>query len=687
MPAAPALDRHHRLRRLGVALLVVCLAAAGLTACNDPAGAPSASAFPSAAAGASAAPSGDAAATPVPADPAGFDPGLDERPTPVPGPDLGVAEVAAVDPELLVPSPYGLVPSDRLWFMLPAGSTAADAQRVADQMQGTVGGRIEVADLWLILIPAQSPDGLLFALEFAGQIPGIDAVFPDIEIQPAADCAVELADPVYAGTNAGPYALVGVPNAWQAWFASGIRKNPVHVGIVDTALTRDPSGTIGWEFDNVTWVGDPAATPGYNVDRTTNKPTRDGFHHADGVLGIIAGDRTDGGIAGIASPLGGNLLVSHADFQHPSVTTSDDPDAEFDWGGRLGHTSTLLLDVKRQVESGATIINLSVGTATVGPENSGQAAMWTRFYARMAKEHPEVLFVAAAGNNSIAIDGHSSGPGGIAAPNLITVGSVQTDETVTSYSNIEAPGGEVTLFAPGDQAVWGTGIDGKVRHANGGTSSATPMVTATAALIRSVNPTLTAAEVKKLITDATRDGPGFNKVLQVDLAVRKAIDAVRAAEGKLPLTDEEIAGAACELEVWGEPTGESNAPPAIRWQVGARLPLITDATAVTLTIGGGGRPADWRKTITASGQEVGWSLLVPTAGADITVTRLDNGYWRQFHLRGTLATPTPAPTPTPTPTPRPTPKPADPGYDCSNPPTPGTIAYLKWSLHCKAIAP
>ncbi len=176
-------------------------------------------------------------------------------------------------------------------------------------------------------------------------------------------------------------------------------------------------------------------------------------------------------------------------------------------------------------------------------------------------------------------------------------------------------------------------------------------------------------------------------MLQVDLAVRKAIDAVRAAEGKLPLTDEEIAGAACELEVWGEPTGESTAPPAIRWQVGARLPLITDATAVTLTIGGGGRPADWRKTITASGQEVGWSLLVPTAGADITVTRLDNGYWRQFHLRGTLATPTPAPTPTPTPTPRPTPKPADPGYDCSNPPTPGTIAYLKWSLHCKAIAP
>ena len=681
MAAASALDRPRGLQRLSSAVFVACLAA-GLVSCNDPGGGPAGSATPNGAAWASAAPNGDDPATPVPTDPAGFDPALEARPTPLPGPDLGAIDRAPMDPELFVPSPYGLVASDRLWFLLPEASSEADAERVASAMHGTLGGRLEAADLWLVLIPPQSPDGILFALEFAGEIPGIDAVFPDAEVALQADCAPELTTGLYSGTNADPYAMIGVPKAWQTLFASGQPRAPVHIGVVDSALTTDPKNRTGWDFDNVTFVGDPETQAGVPTD-ATGAVTGDGFRHADGVLGIIAADRADGGIAGIASPLGGNLMVSHSDFTKPDPTAT---------------VSTVLSLAMKQVEGGATIVNLSVGYGTVGPEHAATAAAWKRFLAKMEREHPEVLFVAAAGNQSGLLDGSNYAPGGIKAANLMTVGSAQTDGTGTDYSNEVDPtaeDGEVTIHAPGDQAVWGQGVSGTIRAAGGGTSSATPMVTATAALMRSVNPDLTAAQIKEMIVAASQDSVdlfGDQPILSVDSAVRAAIDDARVRAGKPKLTDEEIAGAACEIDIHGEIVEAIATPPGTRWALTAALPTIAAPTSITLLVGGA-RPTDWRKAVASSGETVAWSVLAPEKGVVVTVTRLDNGYWLQHTLRGApAASPTPAatPTPTPTPTPRPTPKPADPGDDCSNPPASGagTIAYLKWSLGCGgAISP
>jgi hypothetical protein len=693
MAVASASARPSSSRRLA-ALAAAAVLAISVIACNDPGATAPSGSPPGGASASGSSGAGD------PSTASGLDPAGGVPPEAVAGPDLGDDAYEPIDAESVVPSPWGLVPNDRLWLILAPGSTRADAARIANRMGGSVGGRIEVADLWQVLIPPQSPDGLLAAYELAGTLAGVDVVIPDVPVVALGDCATELGDPVYAGTNADPYDMVGVSDAWQTWFASGVQKHPVHVGIVDSALTADPAKQIEWEFDNVTWVGEPATTPNYAVHKDTGKVTDDGFNHADGVLGIIAGDRTDGGIAGIASPLGGNLMVSHADFQHPPTVTAYDPDAIELQGGQA-YTSTLVLDVKRQIESGATIINLSVGTATNGPEHAGTAEMWRRFYAKMATEHPEVLFVAAAGNNTALVDGHNSGPGGIAAPNVITVGSVQTSESITSYSNEQdpsSPDGEVTLFAPGDEAVWGLGIDGQVQHSGGGTSSAAPMVTATAALIRSVNPKLTAAEIKQLILDTTRasfDPAADAQVLQVDAALREAIDDVRLAAGGDPLTDEEIADAGCQLDVTGRIEAMLADPAAAKWRIEAVVPGAEDPTVVTLTAAGG-RPADWRQTVDDELDEAAWTVLVPKGGLTITVTRLDSGFWVKYRLGDGLdASPTPAPTaaptpkprPTPKPTPKPTRKPSNPGYDCSNPPTPGTIAYMNWSLHCKSISP
>ena len=42
--------------------------------------------------------------------------------------------------------------------------------------------------------------------------------------------------------------------------------------------------------------------------------------------------------------------------------------------------------------------------------------MWKKFYTKMAKDHPEVLFVFAAGNRNGALDGRNYYPGGIPPP-------------------------------------------------------------------------------------------------------------------------------------------------------------------------------------------------------------------------------------------------------------------------------
>jgi hypothetical protein len=223
----------------------------------------------------------------------------------------------------------------------------------------------------------------------------------------------------------------------------------VHLGIIDTELTRgDAKRKLNWEFDDVTFSGDPQTTNALRP-ATQRDPRKDGFHHADGTLGIIAADGGDGGIAGIASPLGSSLVVSHsvlgggADKGAPEAWVSDDG---------LSYTDAELLTPMRQIEAGATLINGSWGGSTVSSSNAGEAAMWRMFYAKMAKDHPDVLFVFAAGNSNTALDGRNYYPGGIPAPNVITVGNVNTTGTRNSSSNgvdASVAGGEVTLGAPG----------------------------------------------------------------------------------------------------------------------------------------------------------------------------------------------------------------------------------------------
>jgi subtilisin family serine protease len=111
----------------------------------------------------------------------------------------------------------------------------------------------------------------------------------------------------------------------------------------------------------------------------------------------------------------------------------------------------------------------------------------------------DILFIAAAGNNSSNNDVTANYPSNYASSNIIAVAAITSTGGLASFSNYGAT--TVHLGAPGS-AIWST-IPGKNNSSSyasySGTSMATPHVTGACALYASINPFATAAQIKDAI--------------------------------------------------------------------------------------------------------------------------------------------------------------------------------------------
>ena len=111
----------------------------------------------------------------------------------------------------------------------------------------------------------------------------------------------------------------------------------------------------------------------------------------------------------------------------------------------------------------------------------------------------DILFVAAAGNNSRNTDVTANYPSCYTNANIISVAAITKTGTKSSFSNYGAT--TVDIGAPGS-AIWSTvpGTGGISSYASyNGTSMATPHVTGAAALYASTHPGSTAAQIKAAI--------------------------------------------------------------------------------------------------------------------------------------------------------------------------------------------
>jgi subtilisin family serine protease len=117
---------------------------------------------------------------------------------------------------------------------------------------------------------------------------------------------------------------------------------------------------------------------------------------------------------------------------------------------------------------------------------------------------PEILFIAAAGNSDNDTDFAEMIPSGLRAPNLITIGAVDTSGKPTGFTTF---GKGITLYANGFEV--NSFVPGGDKIKFNGTSMAAPQVTNLAGKLLAVNPRLSTSELIEAIRGGAEPMAGY----------------------------------------------------------------------------------------------------------------------------------------------------------------------------------
>jgi len=231
------------------------------------------------------------------------------------------------------------------------------------------------------------------------------------------------------------------------------------------------------DFDPRGIVGDSYADVSQRVYGNADVMGPDAEHgtHVAGIIGAVPNDS----MGGIASAV--KLMMVR------TVPDGDERDKD------------VANAIRYAVDNGAQIINMSFGKPYSPRKDAVDAAV------RYAQEKG-VLLVHAAGNDGQDISKNDNFPtpiysGGGRAPNWIEVGASSwkgLDSLAAPFSNYGR--NEVDVFAPGVDIL--STVPGGGYERNSGTSMAAPVVSGLAALLMSYYPSLTAADVKRIIVSS-----------------------------------------------------------------------------------------------------------------------------------------------------------------------------------------
>ncbi|MEM1160851.1 MAG: S8 family serine peptidase, partial [Pseudomonadota bacterium] len=144
--------------------------------------------------------------------------------------------------------------------------------------------------------------------------------------------------------------------------------------------------------------------------------------------------------------------------------------------------------------AGARIIHLSVATF--------HSEAWVEFRRGM-RDYPDILFIAAAGDDRLDIDFTPVYPAAFRASNLLTVAAARVDGTLTDAANWGAQG--VDISVPG-QKVPGIGFDGQTQEFTGSPIAAA-RVSALAVCLLLEDPGLDQLDLKARITELAKWRP------------------------------------------------------------------------------------------------------------------------------------------------------------------------------------
>ena len=360
----------------------------------------------------------------------------------------------------------------------PGVSIASAERRVTERLGGRVRasyprlGGLAVVDL----DPGMSVQE---AVDAYSADPGILLAQPNYEYHPAVFPNDRYFDDQWGLHNTGHYGIadadIDAPEAWDVETGSA----SVVVAVIDTGVDYEHPDLAGNMWKN------PGEVPGDGIDDDHNG-------YVDDVYGVdtygLDGDPMDSyghgtHVAGILGAGGNNTIgVSGVnwDVSVMALRVSDDDGTMWD--------STVIEAIDYASAHGAKVVNCSWG----GEGTS--AAM----YSAMANT-PEILYVCAAGNEGIDLDGPKDFyPAGFDLPNILTVGWSDQSDQPSGTSNYGAT--SVDVFAPG-QRILSTYPVGHYAYMSG-TSMAAPHVSGIAALMLADDPSLTTTLLKRAIMDS-----------------------------------------------------------------------------------------------------------------------------------------------------------------------------------------
>lgn len=337
---------------------------------------------------------------------------------------------------------------------------------IAQALGGEVVGQIPPLGMYQLLLPTTTTEELDAAAAEAEAWPGVEGTGYNVLATLDFHEPCENDDDVSALGGAQRCAYEAIQYGQAATLMDAIHDeielHPVRVVMVDSAINNEHG-----QFDDVKVV---------NLD-AVEVPPHAGIDNPHGSLttGLIAADDGDGLVNGVATRLIGTDLVT---------ILSDDMPAQ----------NRALFDAVAELwvaveQLGAQVVNMSLGWRG-GPH--GFALFRERLHQVMAR-HREVLFVCSAGNDGWLVTETNRAPAGMPEPNLITVGGLARCD-VDSRWELSGRGPLVDIAAPAVE-VAEVG-DGVLRSGN---SLAAPLVTALAAVLLSIDPTLTAEEIKRYI--------------------------------------------------------------------------------------------------------------------------------------------------------------------------------------------
>ena len=249
-------------------------------------------------------------------------------------------------------------------------------------------------------------------------------------------------------------------------------------GRVDTHFNleldgRAPVGDDPYDITDTDYGNNKVAGP---------DPKKEDAQHGTHVAGIIAANRENNlGIKGVANNV--EIMVVRA------VPDGDEYDKD------------IALGIRYAVDNGAKIINTSFG------KYFSQNPEWVNEAIKYAAEN-DVLIVNASGNEGIDLDEKRVYPNDQSpenpneiSNNVLSIGALNFEygsKLVAGFSNYGKL--NVDVFAPGTK-IWSTTPNNEYEYLQG-TSMAAPAVSGVAAVIRSLYPKLSAAQVKQIIMDS-----------------------------------------------------------------------------------------------------------------------------------------------------------------------------------------